>query len=470
MQGFDVCVIGGGPSGCITALSLAIRGVHVCVIEKYVPSDARSFESLTDGIWPVLDAIGIRESFLKAALLNFSPKIVLWENAAEPDVNFFNNDVSMIVDRSRFNEFFLKSLQDFGVAVFRPAIVTRTKYSTLGWEVDLSVYGKSSRISSRFVVDACGKSGFLPQKKTRNSPRTIALCGTLQNSDSSPMTYVEAFPQAWCWGSSLPNKGLTVMMFSDSDTFNLSSKREIEEKWRSALSQSKFFSKFSSCPLSQNLILRNATAYCVADPLQDSYIKVGDASFSLDPLSSSGVEKAMHTGLTASAVIRTILNKPARLDLCKKFYCDYQSETIAMHIFWATSSYAKVKRFDESPFWKSRSVSHIRAIAPRQNDIEFGKVCDIKNDTFFQFSKNTKFEKRPCIIDSMVCENTVLVHPNLARPIAFVSGVDVDRLFPRFTDRINAIGLLRYWAENFPSVNGVRTAAWLLTNQVMEVS
>jgi flavin-dependent dehydrogenase len=52
----------------------------------------------------------------------------------------------------------------------------------------------------------------------------------------------------------------------------------------------------------------------------EDQIRVGEASFALDPLSSTGVEKAMHSGLIAGTAIHTVLALPERASLCADFY------------------------------------------------------------------------------------------------------------------------------------------------------
>ncbi len=44
----------------------------------------------------------------------------------------------------------------------------------------------------------------------------------------------------------------------------------------------------------------DATTFCATDPIGETFVRVGEACFSLDPLSFTGVEKAMQTGLIAA--------------------------------------------------------------------------------------------------------------------------------------------------------------------------
>jgi flavin-dependent dehydrogenase len=56
-QRFDVCIVGGGPAGSITALQLALLGHRVCLFERSVFPRRQVGELLTRGIWPILDSL-----------------------------------------------------------------------------------------------------------------------------------------------------------------------------------------------------------------------------------------------------------------------------------------------------------------------------------------------------------------------------------------------------------------------------
>jgi 2-polyprenyl-6-methoxyphenol hydroxylase-like FAD-dependent oxidoreductase len=64
----DVCVVGGGPAGSVTALRLAQLGHRVGIVERASFPRSRVGESLTSGVWILFDVLGMRESFFKRGL------------------------------------------------------------------------------------------------------------------------------------------------------------------------------------------------------------------------------------------------------------------------------------------------------------------------------------------------------------------------------------------------------------------
>src|SRR5439155_11763660 len=134
-------------------------------------------------------------------------------------------------------------------------------------------------------------------------PRTIAVCGYLPARDGPGATLVEALPDAWCWGAPVPGGLFSAMVFLDPDTKPGLRRSELEVLWRARLSRAGLFAGLADSPLVGPVLARDATTYHATDPIGEDYVRVGEASFSLDPLSSTGVEKAMHTGLAAALAL-----------------------------------------------------------------------------------------------------------------------------------------------------------------------
>src|SRR5205823_794692 len=122
-----------------------------------------------------------------------------------------------------------------------------------------------------------------------------------------------------------------------------------EVLWRARLSRAGLFAGLADSPLVGPVLARDATTYHATDPIGEDYVRVGEASFSLDPLSSTGVEKAMHTGLAAALALHTMMARPGRQDLCHCFYRDRQREAVSAHAAWSGAFYRRVTRFGDRP-------------------------------------------------------------------------------------------------------------------------
>jgi flavin-dependent dehydrogenase len=64
----------------------------------------------------------------------------------------------------------------------------------------------------------------------------------------------------------------------------------------------------------------DATPYLSNACVATNRIQVGDAGMTIDPISSSGVQKAIQTALSGAIVINTLLRRPESAEAAMSFY------------------------------------------------------------------------------------------------------------------------------------------------------
>jgi flavin-dependent dehydrogenase len=64
---------------------------------------------------------------------------------------------------------------------------------------------------------------------------------------------------------------------------------------------------------------RDASAYFEARLIGDGFIKVGEAAMAADPLSSSGIQLAIQSGIAASVIVNTLLRRPSSSEIAERF-------------------------------------------------------------------------------------------------------------------------------------------------------
>src|SRR5262249_6073101 len=112
--------------------------------------------------------------------------------------------------------------------------------------------------------------------------------------------------------------------------------------------------RFAQAAFLHRIVARDATCVYASEPIGSGYVRVGEASFSLDPLSSTGVEKALQSALVGAIVAHTLLRHSERTGLCARFYKERQQEAVATHAAWANQFYRDVERLADEPFWSAR--------------------------------------------------------------------------------------------------------------------
>ena len=85
----------------------------------------------------------------------------------------------------------------------------------------------------------------------------------------------------------------------------------------------------------------DATSYAVATPIDERAVRVGEAAFAIDPLSSSGVQTAIQTGLAAAAAVHSILAPDGDRDAAIEYYGAHQRHAVARHAATAAALYAE---------------------------------------------------------------------------------------------------------------------------------
>ncbi|HEU0135259.1 MAG TPA: hypothetical protein VFR28_10585, partial [Allosphingosinicella sp.] len=156
-------------------------------------------------------------------------------------------------------------------------------------------------------------------------------------------------------------------------------------------------------------------ADAVAGP---DFLRIGEAAFALDPLSSSGVQKAVATALQAASVVNTILRRPGDGALALRFFEEEQGDTVLRHAQWTASVYADCRHSAE-PFWSERSqgAAAEEPAAPRPGPGAALRLADEAGIAQVATLTGDFVEARPA-----------LVHPGLGRPIAFVAGASLPPL------------------------------------------
>jgi hypothetical protein len=427
-------------------------------------------ESLTRGVRPILDSLNLGRLSLHGALSPRNSR-VLW---SRPQADLLTADQmqgSLLVDRSNFDTLLLRAAASAGVSVLQPATVRAAARGTRGWRMTAVADDHSWPIETAYLVDSTGRAGFLHGKREYVSPRTIAICGYLRCESGEHDILVEALPDGWCWGAPVPGGQFSAMVFLDADAIVAVRREGLSEFWRSRLARTELFASLSQWPLVSSLLVRDATSYFARDPMTSTFARVGEANYALDPLSSTGVEKAMQNGTVAAIAIHTMLQEPSRTDVCLRFYGDRQMETVAAHCAWASEFYGAVIRYANRSFWRRRSAPP--KLTPPLADggalMSHAKSeTTLNSQSKVRVSDKVRMVEAACIVDHEICLRKAVTHPALSRPVVFLQGIPLQALLEMATSNPNISELLDRWARQVPRKEGNRIVQWLLRHQILE--
>jgi flavin-dependent dehydrogenase len=445
---------------------LAKLGHSVCVVERSVFPRSHIGESLTPGIRPIFEILGLSEPG-KNGWSSSDESFIRWSDPRVERVASGRRAGALLVDRAKFDAALLQATMMNGVRVFQPAQIAKVERNDLGWRFEVAANDGSKLFTSKFLVDAAGRKGFLPRKRRAVSPRTLALCGYVSSEECPRATLVEAAPNGWCWGATIPGGLFSSIVFLDQDTVRARRLGGLEFVWRSHLANTALFSPISGLKLVR-LAACDATTYFAEDPIGENFIRVGEASLTLDPLSSTGVEKAMQSGLQAAITLHTMLTRADRNELCVRFYWERQKETVTSHASWCGEFYSKVRRYAELPFWRERI--RVSPYAPADQD-PVDVLVDVSPSLSSRLKLSTEAElvEEACILGDEICSRPALSHPSLIRPVAFVEGVEIAWLLNMVRRGTDLRRLLLHWSTRISLVQSFRVAGWLLKKSILQV-
>jgi hypothetical protein len=200
----------------------------------------------------------------------------------------------------------------------------------------------------------------------------------------------------------------------------------------------------------------DATPYLDEESVTQCSIKVGDAALSIDPLSSSGVQKAIQTALSGAVVVNTLLRKPECSETAMQFYRSSLADASQRHCQWAGEYYAAAAATRNAEFWRQRASRSFPAeAAPAFNPSDFAEEP-------LGLSPEITFVEMPCIENGFVTLKAALHHPFLDSPVTFVGGCEMPPLVRRVREGMKPMEIALLWSDRVSIRTALALTGWLL--------
>ncbi|TKC90300.1 FAD-dependent oxidoreductase [Trinickia terrae] len=496
-RAFDMLVIGAGPAGLCAALRLNQLGHHVLLVERSQRWPRPQIgEALTPGVRNIIDYLDANEALESVPILAGKPARVRWASEA---VETVAHD-GAVVERAAFDAALLRLVLARGVEVLRPASLTQVDGTPGAWRVQIVTPDGLRNAEAHVLLDARGRQSRREPQRL-HAPRLSTVWAETAMEPLAPhadfATRVEALGDGWMWGAALPGGRYRVMFTFDPSTRDDAPEREPESVLRNACARSALFQSMAGLPWCGPPRMCVSTPYVDTLSWQDGRIKLGDAAFALDPISSSGVEKAMRFSLQAAIAINTWCraSDASERELAQRFYESRLVESAARHFAWSAGYYGQAW-CAESPFWRRRStpaltpgtaamsslgddaaarvdimtralraeLAHASSIRPLPNE----PVPPLPLHSPIRFARATGIVVMPCATGDRVTAHPALQHPSLDHPVAFWNGVALFPLLDMLTRATHPLELIAFLCRSMEAAKARQLLEWLWSKRVVE--
>jgi flavin-dependent dehydrogenase len=350
-----VLVIGGGPAGTICARQLARLGHSVTLAERTASPKPNLGETCSPRVRRLLEHecdLSIPPPIYRPLSSFFSA----W-NSAKMDgrsFTFWQADEGFVLNRRSFDRWLLESAESSGVSILRGCNVTGGKRNREGWTVNGLIDGQQQTFKASFVVEAIGsrmRSAIHPDVKRLFTDRLVCLSVELKGLFNAAHALVESCEAGWWYTVQLPDGKQIVSLFTDSDMLEASPTRAdwLNSALKTITHMRHHIGEFAR---DADVHICDARTSIRNVLWRSEWVSIGDAARSLDPLSGTGIQRAIEDGLNAAHAISRFLTSGSSDEL--RNYAVSQAESFKKSLTTQRLYYGSETRWRSAPFWRRR--------------------------------------------------------------------------------------------------------------------
>jgi flavin-dependent dehydrogenase len=431
---------------------LAQFGRSVAIVEKTRFPRRHIGESLTSGLMPLLETLGLRSEIESADFLCSDSATVYW---AGEHRRIRVQGGGLQVDRALFDQILLRAACTMPrVNLYQPSRIVDLTFQGGLWLIRLNT-GETLR--SRYLADAAGRARILGGIKRRLGPPTLAMYAYWTGvADCGSDTLIEAGPSEWYWGAPLPGGDFNATVFVDPGA-STTADEYVQRLRKSRL----IWPCLENATARSNVQICDATPFVDENPITPNSLKTGDAALSIDPLSSQGVQTAIGISLHAAVVLNTMRECSGDAGLAMGFYRSRLADSASFHSKATAEFYREQYATCGSDFWKMRSQNC--ASKPFPNRI----VSTPYPDSMLRLAPSLEFTPVAAVKGfRVVAEDGIRLG---TKTYAYVGNArPVGLLLREVETPTVAVEIVRRWSHNMPPEEALQILKWAFAEGLIE--
>ncbi len=334
----DVLVVGGGPGGSTTAALLQRRGWRVIQLEKDRHPRFHIGESLLPCNLPIMEELGVLDKVRALGVVKHgadfpSPRPEGYQTFHFRRALGGSPPHAFQVKREEFDQMLFEHARENGVDARERVKVEKVEIEGVGKVLAHArdADGNALAIRARYFVDASGRDTLLGTalklKRRNESHQSAAIFAHFRGVEFRPgedagNISIYNFEHGWCWFIPLRDGVMSVgcVCFPEylktrrgkNEAFLLQTLQMMPEAWQ----------RMANAEMISEVRVTGNYSYTCERMTGPGWVMVGDAFAFVDPVFSSGVYLAMHSGKQAAALVDDILRDPSREAVLQAKFAD----------------------------------------------------------------------------------------------------------------------------------------------------
>ena len=323
----DVLVVGGGPGGSTVATLLQRQGRRVLQLEKERHPRFHIGESLLPSNLPIFDALGVAEKVRALGVLKLGADFP----SEEGNYQTFHFRRALggtpphayQVKREEFDAMLFAHARESGVDAREGVKVESVAVDGIGRVVAQATAadGSALTVHANYLVDASGRDTLLGNalklKRKNDKHQSAAIFAHFRGVEHRPgdeagNISIYNFAHGWCWFIPLREGIMSVGCVCFPEYLKQRRGRNEEFLLETLKSMPSAWARMQGAERVGDVRVTGNYSYTCARMSGPGWVMVGDAYAFVDPVFSSGVYLAMHSGKQAAAMVDAALAEPAR--------------------------------------------------------------------------------------------------------------------------------------------------------------